>query len=107
LKDELKVQYTTITASEINELLANYFNLVNDDILETFERVSGDNNINKIFANGVYFTGGGSTIEYLRRQIKLDNSIKISVSQTPMLDNINGLKIVMKDKAKYKKYIMT
>ena len=107
LKGELKVQYTTITASEINELLANYFNLVNDDILETFERVSGDNNINKIFANGVYFTGGGSTIEYLRRQIKLDDRIKISISQTPMLDNINGLKIVMKDKGKYRNYIMT
>jgi rod shape-determining protein MreB and related proteins len=107
LEGQLKVQYTTITTSEITELLANYFNLVNDDILETFERVSGDNNINKVFANGVYFTGGGSAIEYLRRQIKLDDRIKISVSQTPLLDNINGLKIVMKDKEKYRNYIMT
>jgi rod shape-determining protein MreB and related proteins len=107
LKDELKVQHTTIATNEINELLANYFNLVNDDILETFERVSGDNNINKIFANGVYFTGGGSAIEYLRKQIKLDDRIKISVSQAPMLDNINGLKIIMKDKEKYRNYIMT
>lgn len=107
LKGDLKVQYTTISTSEINELLDSYFNLVNDDILEAFERVSGDNNINKIFANGVYFTGGGSAIEYLRRQIKLDDRIKITVSRTPMLDNINGLKIIMKDKEKYRNYIMT
>ncbi len=107
LNGELKVQYTIITTSEINELLASYFNLVNDDILETFERISDDSNINKILFNGVYFTGGGSTIEYLRKQIKLDDRITINVSQTPLLDNINGLKIVMKEKEKYRNYIMT
>ena len=107
LLDEVKVQYATITANEINKLLANYFNLVNDDILETFERVSNDKNVNKIFANGVYFTGGGSAIEYLRGQIKLDDKLKITVSQTPMLDNMNGLKIVMRDKEKFRNYLMT
>jgi len=105
--DEIKVQYKTIKTKDIRDLLDNFFNLVNDQILETIELVSNHPDIEKIINNGVYFTGGGSTIEYLRKQIKLDSRIKCTVSQTPFLDNINGLKVVMADKIKFKNYIMT
>lgn len=107
VRGEVKVQYTIVTTREIDELLANFFYLVNDDILETFERVSNDRNMSQVLSNGVYFTGGGSTIEYLRKQIKLDRRIKISMSPTPLLDNIRGLGVIMKDKQRFEKYIMT
>jgi rod shape-determining protein MreB and related proteins len=105
--DEIKIQYKTIKTKEIQDLLDNFFNLVNDQILETIELVSNHPDIEKIIINGVYFTGGGSTIDYLRKQIKLDSRIKSTVSQTPLLDNINGLKVIMADKDKFKNYIMT
>ncbi len=106
-QDEIKIQHMTIKVKEIQDLLDNFFNLVNDQILETIEHVSNHPDIEKVLVNGVYFTGGGSSIDYLRKQIKLDNRIRSSVSQTPLLDNINGLRIVMADKEKFRNYIMT
>jgi len=57
--------------------------------------------------NGIYFTGGGSTNDFLRDQIKLGDGIKSTLSQNPLLDNINGLEKVMADRDKYKDYIMS
>lgn len=106
-EDEIKIQYNkTIKTKEIQNLLDNFFNLVNDQILETIELINNHPDIAKIITNGVYFTGGGSIFNYLRNQIQLESKIKCTVSKTPLLDNINGLKIVMADKAKYKNYIM-
>ena len=45
-------------------------------------------------------------IEFLRNQIKVDNRIKRTVSDNPTLDNINGLKEIIKERDKYKNYIM-
>ena len=84
----------------------NFFNLVNDEFIEAIERVSNHPDIEKVIMNGVYFTGGGSTINFLREQIKLDDRIKRSLSQNPLLDNINGLKQIMADREKFKNYIM-
>ena len=47
-----------------------------------------------------------TTIDYLRDQIKLDKRIKNTISQNPLLDNINGLKEIMKDRGKFKDYLM-
>ncbi len=106
-KDEVTVQGKIIKAEEIEELLDGYFQLARDEMLETIERVGSDSNIDKILTNGVYFTGGGSKIEYLQRQIRPDQKIKCTLSQTPLLDNINGLARVMADKVKFKTYLMT
>ncbi len=105
-EDEVKIQHTTIKVKEIQDVLDNFFNLVNDEFLEAIERVSGHSDIGRIIANGVYFTGGGSTIEFLREKILVDNRIKRTVSQHPLLDNINGLKKIMSDKDRFKNYIM-
>jgi rod shape-determining protein MreB len=105
-KDEIEIQYTTIKIKEIQDLLDNFFNLVNDEFIETIERVSSHPEIEKVIMNGVYFTGGGSAIDFLREQIKLDDRIKRSLSQNPLLDNIDGLKQIMLDRERYKNYIM-
>jgi rod shape-determining protein MreB len=105
-RDEVKIQHTTIKIKEIQGLLDNFFNLVNDEFIEAIERVSNHPDIEKVIMNGVYFTGGGSIINFLREQIKLDDRIKRSLSQNPLLDNINGLKQIMADREKFKNYIM-
>ena len=105
-KDEIKIQYTTIKIKEIQDVLANFFNLVNDEFIEAIERVSSHPDIEKVIMTGVYFTGGGSTIDYLREQIKLDDKIKKNLSQNPFLDNINGLKQIMADREKFRNLIM-
>lgn len=105
-EDELKINYTTIKAKEITDLLSNLFNLVNDEFIETFERASSHSDIEKVIMNGVYFTGGGSTNSYLREQIKLDDRMKRNFSQNPLLDNINGLKQIIASREKFKNYIM-
>ena len=105
-QDEIKIQYTTVKSSEIQNLLDNFFNLVNDEFIEAIERVSSHSDIERVLTNGIFFTGGGSMIEFLRNQIKVDNRIKRTVSENPMLDNINGLKEIIKERDKYKNYIM-
>jgi rod shape-determining protein MreB and related proteins len=105
-RDEIKIHYKTIKIKEIQDVLDNFFNLVNDEFIEAIERVSNHPNIENVIMNGVYFTGGGSLIEFLREQIKLDARIKRSLSQNPLLDNINGLKQIMADREKFRNYIM-
>jgi len=104
--DEIKIRYATIKISEIQDVLDNFFAIVNDEFIETIERVSSHENIEKAITTGVYFTGGGSTIDFLRDQIKVDSRIKRTVSQDPLLDNVNGLKIIMADRDRFKNYIM-
>jgi len=104
--DEIKIQYATVQVRELNDILDNFFAIINDEFLETIERVSNHRDIDKVITTGVYFTGGGSTIDFLRDRITLDNRIKRTVSQNPMLDNINGLKKILADKDRFKNYIM-
>lgn len=104
--DEIKVKYTTIKVKEIQDLLDSLFNLVNDELIETIEKVSSHSDIEKVLTNGVYFTGGGSTINFLIDQINLDKRIKRNLSPNPLVDNINGLKQIMADKEKFKNYVM-
>lgn len=104
--DEIKIQYTAVKVRELNDLLDNFFVIVNDEFIETIERVSGHGDIEKIITTGVYFTGGGSSIDFLREKITLDKRIKMTVSQNPLLDNINGLKRILADRDRFKNYIM-
>ncbi|AYB29331.1 rod shape-determining protein [Chryseolinea soli] len=105
--ESIRVQHITLSPGEIHEVLRPYFTFVNDEIRETIERVTNQTEVGKALANGVYFTGGGSAIPYLRRQIELGGRIKTTVSSTPQLDCINGVAQVMADKEKFKSYLMT
>jgi rod shape-determining protein MreB and related proteins len=105
-QDEIDIQYTIVKTSEIKTLLANFFSIINDELMEVIERVSNHSDIQKVIMNGIYFTGGGSAIHYLREQIRIDSGLKSTLSQNPLLDNINGLKKVIADKEKYKTYLM-
>jgi rod shape-determining protein MreB len=104
--NEIKIKDVSVKASEMQDLLDNFFTIVNDEFMETIERVSGHSDIEKAITAGIYFTGGGSTIDFLRDKVTADNRIKRTISQNPLLDNINGLKKIMADRAKFAKYIM-
>lgn len=106
-EDEIKIQHVAIKIKELQEVLNNFFYLVNDMFLEAIERAGNHPDLEKILMNGIYFTGGGSAIDFLRNQIMPDSRIKRTLSQNPLLDNIEGLKSIMNDPVKYKNYLMT
>jgi rod shape-determining protein MreB and related proteins len=103
---EVKIQHATLNVEEIQALLDNFFSLVNDEFMEAIEQVSDHPDIEKVIRNGVYFTGGGSTIGVLRDQIQSDDRIKRTLSSDPMFDTINGLKRIMAEREKFSNYIM-
>jgi rod shape-determining protein MreB and related proteins len=105
-KDEVKIKYKNIETKEIDDLMKILFSVINDELVGTMELAANEPEIEKIIRNGVYFTGGGSTFEYLLSQIKLGEGIQFHLSKTPLLDNIEGLKIIMGDKLKFKEYLM-
>lgn len=103
---KIEIQHTIVNGSEIKDLIDNFFSLANDSITEAIEQVSNHHDIEKVVTNGVYFTGGGSKIEFLRNQIKLDSRIKYTISKNPELDCINGLINVIANKERFKDYLM-
>ena len=103
---EITIQDTTIPGTEINDLLDYFFVLVNDTFLETMERVKVHSDLEKVKAGGVYFTGGGSAIDFLREKMIADSQLKNTVSQQPLMDNINGLRKIITDKEKFKDYLL-
>jgi len=103
---EIKIQNVTVQSSGLKDILDNFFALVNDEFLEIIERVSNHRDIDKVITAGIYFTGGGSTIDFLRDKIMFDSRIKRTVSQNPMIDNINGLKKILVERGRFKNYIM-
>ncbi|WP_028980435.1 rod shape-determining protein [Sporocytophaga myxococcoides] len=105
VQSEIKIQSMTIKVSEIHNLLDNLFVLVNDEFMETIERVN-IKDIGKVMKNGVYFSGGGSAIDFLRDKIQIDREIKRTTSKNPMLDNINGLMKIIAEKDKFRSYFI-
>jgi rod shape-determining protein MreB len=103
----VKIQHLPITRNEIDEVLHAYFVFVNDMFQETIERVASHPDIAKIVSNGIFFTGGGSAFEYLRKQIHPSNRIRSTKSENPNYDCIQGLKTVMNSVEQYKNYLMT
>lgn len=96
-----------IESKEIHQALNSFFNLVNDDLLEKLDLIRDHARFKSILSNGIYFTGGGSAIPFVRNQIKFREEIKCQVSSTPLLDRVNGLKIIMANVAQYGKCLMT
>lgn len=102
---DFEIKGQIIKANEIQTVINCYFSLANEHLIEALEEVKIHSNINKIFANGIYFTGGGSLNQYLLNQIQITENIKSEVSQNPLLDNINGLKAIIGDPTKFEYYI--
>lgn len=101
-----KIHQTTVNTIELHETLNPYFRIIEDQIMETLEQASSHERINKIMTNGFYFTGGGAYINWLAEKIALNGKMNYRISQNPILDNINGLKEVIRKPEVYKEYIM-
>jgi rod shape-determining protein MreB and related proteins len=83
-----------------------YFTIIEDQILETLEQAGSHQRINQIISNGFYFTGGGAYVKWLIEKIALNGKMKTTSSPDPLLDNINGLKKVIKSPDNFKAYLM-
>lgn len=99
------VKQQEIDPRTIEELVSHYFFLVNDELAACLERISAHRNFGKIVLNGAYFTGGGSAIEFIRKQINISSALKCHISKTPLLDTIKGLGKIIADHATYSAYI--
>lgn len=102
-----EIQHSKIKASELRQALNPYFSIIEDQILETLEQASSHRRINQIMSNGLYFTGGGAHVKWLAEQIALNGNMSFKTGQDPLLDNINGLKQVIRTPESYMGYLMT
>jgi len=102
----ITIQHKAFHKSEIIELLTTYFSVIEDEITEVFESISRHQNIGKIMSNGIYFTGGGSAFNWLKNQLTLNGKVAAKTSESPFIDNINGIIKVMEDHERYKDYLM-
>lgn len=101
-----KVAQKVIQTNEFMEVLNPYFTMIEDQILETLEGVSAHKKIDLIMGNGFYFTGGGSTMNWIVKRIALNGKMNFQVSSNPFLDNINGVNEIMKNPKQFKSYLM-
>ncbi len=99
------VKQQEIDPRAIEEVVSHYFFLVNDELAACLERISTHRNFSKIVLNGAYFTGGGSAIEFIRKQINISSDLKCHISKTPLLDTINGLGKLIADHTAYNAYM--
>lgn len=92
LKDRIILEGKEITSSELEEYVMPYIRIINDDFLELVEKIENSPHFKSVIANGIFFSGGGTSYKGLMSQIiklkELRN--KITVSESPLLDNING-----------------
>jgi rod shape-determining protein MreB len=106
LGDVYEIKHTSISTKELKEILVPYFAIIEDQIQETLELASSNQSINKILSNGFFITGGGSKINYIIEKISILEKVKYKKSSTPLLDNIIGLKEVMKKPSLYESYLI-
>lgn len=107
----IKVPYQKIEGKGINqESLYEVYNLfigvLKDKILEVIETAKQQNNLDTILGNGVYFTGGGATIDWLVEQISQACGFNYQISQNPLLDVSNGLIKIINQHDVYQKYFI-
>lgn len=102
-----KIDHASISTVKLKETLNPYFAIIEDQFLETLEQASNNHRINQILLNGIYFTGGGSYVNWLTERIALKGKMKVQVSSDPLLDTINGVREVLKKPEFYKGFLMT
>jgi rod shape-determining protein MreB len=105
-KGKVQIESIEVELGELDAVLAHYFFLVNDEMSASLERLSKQHNSTKLRSNGIYFTGGGSAIESLRKYINPQSDLRFQVSKSPLLDNIHGLGKLMTNPSAYKDYIL-
>ncbi len=101
-----KTDYKEVSSHELIEALNPYFLMIEDQILETIERVGSHKRFDKIITNGIYFTGGGSKLDWMLKRFTQNLSTDFEVSTTPFLDNINGIDKIIQNPGLYKRYLM-
>lgn len=105
-KEKIQIKSIEVELGELEAVLVHYFFLVNDELSVSLERLSKQHNSVKLKSNGIYFTGGGSAIEFLRKYISPQSDLRFQVSKSPLLDNIHGLGKLMANTSAYKDYIL-
>jgi rod shape-determining protein MreB and related proteins len=102
----IEIEHKQIGVDELRSKIDACFTLIEDRIFEIFEEASSNSNINRILANGVYFTGGGSHLGWLTKRLALGGKMIHSTSPTPLIDNANGIAKVLLEPDLYNGYLM-
>jgi rod shape-determining protein MreB len=88
---KVRIGITEIETSKLREVIDGYLYVIEDYLQETMEQAKSHRNFSKVISNGIYFTGGGSIIEWIVERVSLRLKMKSTVSSTPRMDNINGI----------------
>ena len=107
LQGEFRLDKVVIPFSKIDELLKSYFVVINDEMLKSIESLRDHSERMKVLTNGIYFTGGGMQYSCLIDYLPFDKSIKYTISKTPLMDTINGLKMIIRERKKYKDLMLS
>jgi len=90
-----------VFASDIKEAILHKVEKIIDEIIYVLEKnppeLSKD-----ILKNGIFITGGGSQLKGLDKLIQNRIGVKVSKSDSPLDDAVNGAGIVVRDLKKYK-----
>lgn len=96
----------TIDSQEVFNHLSACCTFIEDELMETIEKVDEHPSIDKILDNGIYFTGGGSYIEWIIKRLATGTKLNYYTSQTPLLDTIQGLMKVIRNPKEFDRYLM-
>ncbi|KXX69650.1 rod shape-determining protein [Flammeovirga sp. SJP92] len=105
--ESMMIENKTIATKEVKRVLAPYFEIIEDYLLQTIEQEVNHSKINQIISNGFYFTGGGATMPWIIKEItKNTPQINTNLSDDPFHDTIKGLNTIIHDSEKYQSVIL-
>ncbi|MTI29883.1 hypothetical protein [Xanthovirga aplysinae] len=108
LKDQtsISIQGIEINPLELHKLLEPYFFMFEDELLELLEKIDTHPRKDKIWANGIYFTVGGTKIGGLLNRLSLKSKLNYRVSSNPLLDNIKDIGKVIASPEKFRNHLI-
>ncbi|WMJ73623.1 rod shape-determining protein [Cytophagaceae bacterium ABcell3] len=101
------VQKSVIKQEQLSPVWDIFYKVVEDKVLEIIEQATDCCDMDKVAANGMYFTGGGALVSGLCKQLALSVDMDYAISNEPLNDNIKGIGEIMKNFEQYKKYLFT
>ena len=101
----IKIQNVSIPMSALQIALERYLLIAEDMLLECLESIDVIIRA-KVLRNGLFFSGGGAYYKQICKRLANSLETGYSMSSSPELDVINGLKLIIRDPKKYSAQLM-
>ncbi len=101
----IKIQNVSIPMSALQIALERYLLIAEDMLLECLESIDVIIRA-KVLRNGLFFSGGGAYYKQICKRFANSLETGYSMSSSPELDVINGLKLIIRDPKKYSAQLM-